>query len=219
MPRSLSRPDPTLGPLATLDIALNRLDRRRAAALVLASLLAVVTVASVHRSRSVVRALGSTMPVAVAARPLEPGRVLTADDVEWQAWPTGLAPPGQRGGELIGASVRWPVAGGDPILASALIADGGRLAADERAVTVPLPLAPPPVSPGDLVELVGVRPGFALGDLPTIDTIVLGPARVVAVDTTGITVAVAPENVIEVVETTILGSVEFVLTPSATADP
>ncbi len=218
MPDLLSRPDPALGPLARLDIALNRLDRRRMVALCLASALVMVTLASVHRSRSVVGALGPTTPVAVAVHPLEPGHVITPDDLGWRQWPIGLAPPGFGDEGPIGSTVRWPVAADEPILASAVIADGGRIAGDERAVTVPLPLAPPPISPGDRVELLGVRPGFPLADLPTLDTVELGSARVIAIDDVGITVAVSPEIVVDIVETVALGSVEFVLTPSSRAD-
>ncbi len=214
MSARLTRPaDRRLGPLARATIEFERLDRRRLMLLGLAVVGIALAARGVQRSRTIVAELGPRTPVAVAARPLAAGDVLGPDDVEWRQWPAGLVPPASR--ELVteGATLRSAIGEGEPILDSALAAGPTGLAPGEVGVTLPLPLAPPPVEPGAVVELLGIRPVAGLDDLVAVEVVPLGPARVLGQDETGLTVAVDDAAAARVVETIAIGSVEVVVTP------
>lgn len=214
MSRLPTRPaDPSLGPIARIGIALDRLDLRRLASFVAIGLVATATVAGIMRSRTLVAELGAQEPVAVAKTALESGHRIVDDDLVWKRWPVGLIPPGTLDLDPVGSVIRSAVGPGEPVTPSRLGIDGGPLTADELAVTIPLPLAPPPVSPGDLVDLIGLRPVFAGGELEVLDTVRLGRGRVITIDETGITVAVADDRAVPIVETVATGTVEMVLTP------
>lgn len=109
--------------------------------------------------------------------------------------------------------MRSPVAADEPVLSSRLFDGHESLGPDERGVTIPLPLAPPPVTIGDVIELIGLSPGISIGEQQLIDSASLGRARVVAIDDTGITVAIDPSMVHRVVETLAVGTVEIIITP------
>lgn len=208
------RPDEVaLGVGARLRIATRSIDRRRLWSLVLAGVITVLVIRSVGQSRAVVAGFGSLRPVAVAVHDLEPGHVLDDTDIRWESWPVAIASYHPSAEVLADAVVRSPIAAGEPIHGSRLFDRGQTLAADERAVTVPMPLAPPPLDVGAMVELIGLRPGLVLGEQQLIESLALGSGRVVFVDDTGVTVAVAPAQILAIVETIAVGSVEIVITP------
>jgi Flp pilus assembly protein CpaB len=144
--------------------------------------------------------------------------VITSADFHWTAWPTGLIPPGTQDLVVEGTLVRSRVAPGEPILASSLLGPASSASAAlgpaERAVAIPLPLAPPPVRPGDLVDLVGIRAAFGTDDdRQLLQSVRLGRGRVVSVDDRSITVAVDETRAVAIVEHVAAGSVEIVMTP------
>lgn len=204
-----------LGPLGRVSVALERVDRRRTIAFAVAAILAILIGRTVQQSRALVAGFGSVEPVAIATLELKPGTAVDADSVRWEQWPSAVAPEtitdlDAESGSVV---VRSPIAAGEPLLASRLFHDGVGLAAHERAVTIPQPLAPPPVVVGDILELIGLTPGLTIGEQTVLDTRSLGIGRVVTVEDTGITVAVPTDRVAMIVETIAIGSVELVITP------
>ncbi len=210
--RSFSRPaSARLGALDRLRIALRRIDHRRFWLLVLIGLIGAVAFGSIVQSRAVVAGFGTLRPVAIANNDLVAGQRIGPADLRWEDWPLEIA--AMYPTDVEGALVRSPVAEGEPVDRLAIFDAGAAMDPDERAVTVPLPLAPPPVQTGDIVELIGLTAGFSLGDRQTIDTRSLGQGRIMAVEETGITVAVQPNQVLGIVETIAIGSIEIVMTP------
>ncbi len=210
----LSRPRAVrLHPLARATIALRGVDQRRIWLFVLIAVIGGVAFRAVSQSRAVVAGLGTLRPVAIATNDLAPGQPIEPVDVRWEQWPIAIAStfPGRE--EIDGALVRSPVRSGDPLLRSQLFDPGSAMDADDRAVTLPLPLAPPPVVPGDVVDLIGLAPGLSLGERQLVETRSLGRARVVSIDDTGLTVTVDARQVVAIVETIAIGSVEVVVTP------
>lgn len=84
------------------------------------------------------------------------------------------------------------------------------LASGERAVTLAWPTARPPVAPGDVVELVAVSldSGGAPRALP-----VAPAARVLALDDSGVTLAVPADRVQPLLASQGAGAIELVITP------
>ncbi|MEZ5228530.1 MAG: SAF domain-containing protein [Acidimicrobiales bacterium] len=173
----------------------------------------VVSARSVTQSRAVVAGLGPRRSVAIATRDLVPGRTIGPDDVRWEQWPVAIATHFPTVDALTEAVVRAPVSTGAPITSEQIFGSNDPFTADERAVTVPVPLAPPPLDTGDIVEIIGLRPGPSVGDRQLIDTQALGRGRVVAVGDSGITLAVDVDRAVAIVETAAVGSIELVVTP------
>lgn len=131
----------------------------------------VATVAGILRATDAARARwGDTRQVAVAERSLVPGDDIDRSSVAVRELPTALLPDDALEEEPVGSVVRYPIAAGEPLVpgrlapmgvsgAAALVPDG------QRAVGLPTSqLGLPPVSPGDLVDiLVIVPPGDSLG--------------------------------------------------------
>ncbi len=209
----LTRPDAVrLGPVARVSIALDRLDQRRFWLFVVTASILALAYWSIGASRSVVAGYGTFRAVAIADHDLSPGQRLTSDDLRWERWPSSVAVHYPVAEHLDGAVLRSSVVAGEPVARSDLFDDPVALEPEERAITLPLPIAPPPVGPGDIVELIGLAPGFQLGDRQIIDTRALGQGRVMGIDDTGLTVAVETSQVYAIVETMAVGSVEIVLT-------
>jgi pilus assembly protein CpaB len=121
------------------------------------------------RQAQVMSKPAETAQVLVATRPLAVGTIIKAEHVAWQPWPREgvneayFAKPEDRIKPLEGQVVRLPVAGGEPLSRTALVAQGERgfmaaiLAPGMRAVTVKLS----PTSsvggfifPGDRVDVI-----------------------------------------------------------------
>lgn len=168
--------------------------------------------------REVVAELGVTQSVVVARGDLPAGHTVGPDDVSIEHWPIGLIPAGaaSRPGDAVGQVIRSPIAGDEPITAFRLGAGRHGLLPDERTVTLPLPLAPPPVEVGDAVELFAVAiTEFDDNDQPFVRpaSVRLTAARIAAVDERGITVIVSEAAVRVVLESLAAGTVEIVGRP------
>ncbi len=184
-----------------------------------ASLVLVVGVTRVVlASRHVVTELGHTRTVLVATTDLPAGHVVTSVDVAAEHWPVGLLPDGVPAipSDAVGQVVRSPVASGEPLTTFRLGAGRHGLLSDERSVTLPLPLAPPPVEVGDAVELFAVSVvEFDDGVQPFVRpaSVRLADARIAAVDDRGITVIVSEDAVRAVLESLAGGTVDIVGRP------
>ena len=125
----------------------------------------IVTAAEAAR-----RDWGSARPVAVATRDLAPGDVVGTGAVEVRRLPAAAVADRALSEAPVGATVRQPVAAGEPLVgerlaphgltgAAALVPDGS------RALAVPLgTVGTPPLTAGDLVDLLAVVPPEGGGD-------------------------------------------------------
>ncbi|HEX5946908.1 MAG TPA: SAF domain-containing protein [Acidimicrobiales bacterium] len=128
---------------------------------------------------------GQTRPVAVATRDLAPGDVVDAGAFEVRDVPEAMLPDAVLDGVVdgpedasepsgvtagdppVGAVVRHPVLAGEPLVAARLAPHGltgaaALVPAGWRAVAVPLGAAgAPPVTTGDLVDILAVTPAAA----------------------------------------------------------
>ena len=155
-------------------------------------------------------ATGSSTPVPVATRDLNPGDVVAAGDVRFERHPIELIPESVASDPL-GRTVVASMFIGEVVVDPRLGSTGGLgLAPDERAVAVVRPLAVPPLAAGQLVELVAVvASGPAGAAASRLDAV----GRVVAVDAESITVAVPAEVAPLIIEYQAAGSIEIVGTP------
>lgn len=195
-----------------------RFDRRRFVAIVLVVVIGLLTARTIERSWAVQANLGQTSPVVVATRTLPAGHLVEPDDVVIRSRPVGHLPPGSLDSMslAVGTTVERSISEGEAVLAHRLTGNRLGLNIDERAVTVALPFAPPPLEPGDIVDLVGV--GAAIGggsfDGPVaVASSPLGQGRVLFADESGITLAVALQQVRPILEQMGQGTVELVVTP------
>ncbi|MGI9616245.1 MAG: SAF domain-containing protein [Acidimicrobiales bacterium] len=157
-------------------------------------------------------AQGATPPVVaipVATRDLPAGHVITGDDIASRSVPVGSV-LGNAAFDPLGRSVSSPIFAGELVTDSRL-AGNGRLGLTEGEVAVGIvpPLAPVPVTVGDVVALHAVvaDPIGGAAAEP------LGRARVVAVDDRAVTVAVTTALAPRVLEAQAVGSIELSITP------
>lgn len=202
-----------------------RLDRRRLAAVALAAVATVLTAQAIQRSQTVQTQLGRTETVVMANRDLPVGHRIEATDVVVRQRPVGHLPPGsfRRQDDVVGAVIVAATVEGEALAAHRISGHRLGLLPNERALTVPFPLALPPLMVGDAVEVmgVGVDSGFdGLGaDGPvTVSARPLGSARVLVVDDNGITLALSRDQVGPILEQLGSGTVELVFTPGEGAD-
>ena len=131
---------------------------------------------------------GDRRPVVVATVDLAPGLVLGDDNTRTEAWPVALLPDDALRSLPAGAVVAEPIGAGEPVRRRRIgRAGAGPVAAllpiGTRGVTVPVGDAPPPVSPGDRVDVVAAG-------LASDGSLVAADALVVAVDERSVVVAV-----------------------------
>ncbi|MDA3038476.1 MAG: SAF domain-containing protein [Actinomycetota bacterium] len=204
---------------ARLSLAVRaRWSRRRFLVAAATIVLVVGVVRVVLASRQVIAELGDTRTVLVAATDLPAGHLLSPTDFSAEHWPVGLIPEGatSTADDAVGQVVRSPVASGEPITYFRLGVGRHGLLPDERSVTLPLPLAPPPVEVGDAVELFAVAvTGFEEGPQQFVrpTSIRLTDARVATVDDRGVTVIVPESAVRAALESLAGGTVELVGRP------
>ncbi len=103
-------------------------------------------------------AWGTSMRVAIAARPLSPGDALRADDLRWVRLPMAAVPPGTTD-RIIGRRLTAPVSVGEIIGPARISAAGdSRLRAKTGVGRVALPVSVGDVSPvvveGDEVDVL-----------------------------------------------------------------
>ncbi len=204
---------PSLTPVpvrARLTLWLQRLNRRRLVAIA-SSLVAIVVVNGVvQRARNTIAELGTRQEVSVLARDLPAGAILTSEDLTTASWPSGLIPSGEIAQATVGRVAMDDLIAGEVLIESRLFPPDGLISPGQRQITLPLPLAPPPLAVGDQVELVGVLPPD--GPFSTAPA-VLALATVVAADEAGISVVVPREQALIVVEYLVLGVIEFLVVP------
>jgi Flp pilus assembly protein CpaB len=112
---------------------------------------------------------GRTRPVVVATRDLSPGDTIEVSDVEVRTLPEAAAGSTALREAPTGAVVSQPVVAGEALVGQRLAPDGlsgvaALVPAGQRAVAVALgPMGAPPLSIGDLVDVLAVVPVAADG--------------------------------------------------------
>ncbi len=144
-----------------------RLLWRRSRSWFVAALVALVvgllTARAVGTSQQVADALGPTLTVPVAARPLEAGHEVQEGDLRWLDWPEGLlaSPPGA---EVLGRVVTARILAGEPLVEARLApsgADGSEALSRPGSVQVAVPMGDvrPNLEVGDHVDVLAAGPG------------------------------------------------------------
>ncbi len=144
--------------------ALARPGVRRLGVAVLAVATALTVATTLGSAEAARDRWGPSQPVAVATRDLAPGEVVDATAVERRDLPEGLVTQEPLAATPEGAVVRHPILAGEPIVAERLAPHGlsgvaALVPRGHRAVAVPIgPAGVPPLSTGDLVDVVTVLP-------------------------------------------------------------
>lgn len=159
-----------------------------------------VSALAAHRDAAATLArYGPTRAVVVARRDLAAGTVVTPGDVELRDEPVALQPPGALGALPPDAVVTSLVLAGEALtdrrLAPAGLSPTAALVpAGAVGLAVPLPLAAPPLAPGDRVDLIATAADGTGGTAGGAGTVMARAVTIVAVTDGAVTVAV-PEEV------------------------
>ena len=156
------------------------------------------------------RARPAVVAIPVATRDLPAGHVITTDDVDTRSVPVDSV-LGRAAIDPFGRSVSSPIFSGE-LVSDSRLAGNGRLglSEDEVAVGIVPPLAPVPLTVGDVVALHAIVADPISGGASAEP---LGRARVVAVDNQAVTVAVSTGLAPRVLEAQAIGSIELSITP------
>jgi Flp pilus assembly protein CpaB len=144
--------------------ALARTVVRRVVVLGLAVVTGLVVISLVSSAEAARQRWGRARPVAVATRDLAPGDVIDGSMVEVRRLPEAAVSPGALAEPPAGSVVRQPVVAGEALVAQRLAPQGltgvaALVPAGHRAVALPIgPLAVPPLTVGDLVDVLAVVP-------------------------------------------------------------
>jgi Flp pilus assembly protein CpaB len=147
--------------------ALARTVVRRAVVLGLAIVTGLVVVSLVSSAEATRQRWGRARPVAVATRDLAPGDLVDGSAVEVRRLPEAAVTPGALAEPPSGSVVRQPVAAGEPLVPERLAPQGltgvaALVPAGHRAVAIPIgPLAAPPLTVGDIVDVIAVVPALS----------------------------------------------------------
>ena len=160
--------------------------------------------------KATIDGLGTTATVITVRRDVEAGSVLSADDVDTARWPIALIPDRAVQSNPVGLTVRADLVSGEVLVHSRLFPTPDGLDAGHRLVPLPLPLAPPPLSPGTSVELFGIR---SLGDGLTTASTELTGGVVVHIDDQSIGIAIGEAAVPIVLEHVAFGVVDVIVVP------
>ncbi|HYI62708.1 MAG TPA: Flp pilus assembly protein CpaB [Acidimicrobiales bacterium] len=204
-----------------------RLPRRAipwyAAALLLAGATGLLVASALRRADAAEGAYGTSRPVAVVARDVAAGEVVTAADVVVRRWPSVLVPPGALATAPTGRTARADLVAGEAVADRRLGppgAGGGTalLAAGQRAVPVPITVPGLDLRPGDRVDVLsgGGPGGGPAGDLPVGATgpdVVAAGATVVDVAEEAVVVAVAASVAPDVAAALTAGPLVLALRP------
>lgn len=126
-----------------------------------AALAAATTGAVVHDAQKRAESWGASRPVAVAARDLEPGSVLTDGDVSWESRPAATLPNDTIDtGNPAGRVVLQRIVKGEPLVLARLAPDGAHglsalLPPGSVALLIPPAERSPRLEVGDLVDVFG----------------------------------------------------------------
>jgi Flp pilus assembly protein CpaB len=146
--------------------ALARTVVRRAVVLGLAIVTGLVVVTLVSSAEAARQRWGRARPVAVATRDLSPGDPVDDSAVEVRRLPEAAVAAGALAEPPSGSVVRQPVAAGEALVPQRLAPQGltgvaALVPAGHRAVAIPIgPLAAPPLTTGDLVDVLAVVPAL-----------------------------------------------------------
>ena len=141
---------------------------RRVAVAALALATGLVAASLVRAGDEARRSWGTTRPVAVAVRDLQPGDPVAADAVEVRDLPEAVVPAGALDEAPAGAIARQQVLAGEPLVEARLAPHGltgtaALVPPGHRAVAVPVgPTGAPPLTVGDLVDVLAVAPAAGL---------------------------------------------------------
>jgi len=160
--------------------------------------------------RSTTVDLGQRESLVVMRRSVTAGEEVTAEDVQVVAWPIGLTPEGAAIALPTDAIAAADLTAGEVLIERRLFPSPDGIAAGELLVTIPQPLAPPPVTRGTRVELFGILP---IGDGLTSPANFLASGTVIVMTETAISIAVRAAAVPTIIEHTALGTVEVVIRP------
>jgi Flp pilus assembly protein CpaB len=182
---------------------------------VLALLTASVVAGALGRARSLSDQYGPLRPMVVAARAVERGAILEADDLAVRLVPTSMLVSGAASSVdgVRGRAVVVPLVEGEPLLAGHLAPDGlsgvaAQLAPGARAVSVPAGSSSPALRRGDVVDVLATLEGASTLAIAA-DAVVVD---VGATDET-VTVAVSQEEARAVAYAVAHGAVTVALTP------
>lgn len=197
--------------ISQLRFRARRLDRRRLAAIALAVAAGLITRGALGRASAIEAGLGTRVPVVVATEPLFAGSIVGDEQVTIEMWPAALVPDGAyREFVTAAATITADIYAGEALTEARVNAANLGLALNEVAVTLPQPLARPPLELGYQVQLVGV-----VGDPADFlaRATVLTTGRIVAISDDSLTVAVTTDSMARIIEHNAVGTVEIVVTP------
>lgn len=202
---------PSLTPVPWRQAAADRIrrtDPRRFARHLLVAMLALLLAQLGWQWRSTTAELGQRRSLVVMERAISAGESVMPDDVRVVPWPIGLAPNGAATGLPPDAIAATDLVAGEVLVDARLFPTSNGLAAGELLVTIPQPLAPPPVSRGSRIDLFGILP---IGEGLTSPAHRLATGTVVVVTESAISVAVDESAVPSIIEHITLGTIEVVI--------
>lgn len=187
-----------------------RTDPRVAAKRVLVAMLALLLAQLGWQWRTTTVDLGQQRNLVVMERSVKAGDPVTPADVRIAAWPIGLAPDGAATALPTDAVAAADLVAGEVLIGQRLFPTPNGLDAHQLLVTIPQPLAAPPVERGTEVELFGLLP---IGEGFTTPAVRLATGTVIVVNESAISIAVVAAAVPTIIEHTTLGTVEIVIRP------
>ncbi len=204
---------PPLAPLPWRQVITDRVrrtDPRTLAKRLLVAMLAFLLAQLGWQWREATIELGERQTLVVMERAVPAGAAVTLADVRMAAWPIGLTPEGATTALPANAVAAVDLTAGEVLVGRRLFPAPNGLDVGQRLVTIPQPLAPPPVERGTRVELFGILP---IGDGLTSPATRLASGTVMVVTESAISVAVVAAAVPTIVEHSTLGTVEVVVQP------
>lgn len=204
---------PSLTPVPWQQAAADRFrrtDPRRFARHVLIAMIALLLAQLGWQWRSTTVELGQRRSLLVVQRAISVGESMTPDDVRLVPWPIGLAPDGAATTLPIDAVAAADLVAGEVLIEQRLFPTPEGLSEGELLVTIPQPLAAPPVARGSRVDLFGILP---IGESLTSPARRLATGTVIVVTESAVSVAVEDSAVPSIIEHITLGTIEIVIHP------
>ncbi len=186
------------------------LSRRRIGAVLLALVVGTVTGSIVSAAQRTRHQWGPSTSMLVATDSIGAGDAVNSTNTARRLLPLALAPSRPLSQLVEPTYAAGPIAVGQVLSEAHIALDRFGLATSSRSVTLPMPLAPPEVLAGDLVELFSVRSAPGAVDVELITPV----ATVVAVGPDAVTVNVDARVVPGLFESLAVGSVEVARRPS-----
>ncbi len=188
---------------------LTSISRRQILACLAAGGVAIVTASVVQSAREQAASWGAVTSVLVATQEIASGDAVGPHNSALRSLPLALLPTEPLSHLDEPAFAAATISDGQILTRLVLSSDRDGLEEQTRAVTLPVPLAPPSVNHGDLVEVFGVHPEQSGAHAVSL----VERARVVGITPDGITVVVERREVAELLRALAIGSVEFARRP------